>query len=134
MSKFFLVKEIMSTKLITVQPHEYVSLAYDLMQKHKIRQLPVCINNKIVGIITDRDIRSAIHSTNQNTKKATISDLMTIDPITITENTPIEEAVKIINTKKFGSLPVCKEDKTLIGIVSITDISGFLLNILQSQH
>lgn len=132
------VKDIMSTNLITVSPDDSVYYAYNLLKENKIRQLPVCIDGKIVGIITDRDLRKIIGKTCNNDYEIIpvnltmpIYDYMTLNPIIINEETPLEEAIQIINTKKFGSLPVCKSDKTLIGIVSITDISGLLLQLLQ---
>lgn len=129
------VKDIMSTSIITVSPDDSIFYAHNLLKENKIRQLPVCINGKIVGIITDRDIRRVIGNIDPNDKSSSPSipvyEHMTHNPITISQDTPLEEAIQIINTKKFGSLPVCHNDNTLIGIVSITDISGLLLKLLQ---
>ena len=138
--KKYSVKDIMTTKLITITPNDTIGQAQALMKKHKIRQLPVCKNNKILGIITDRDIREIIGSLKLTTesellnlKKEPIEKFMTLNPVTIKENTPLERAVKLINTKKFGSLPICDDEENLVGIITITDISGFLLKVLQEE-
>jgi acetoin utilization protein AcuB len=139
----YTAKKIMSTRLITAEPEQSILEAYLLMSHHSIRQLPVCKNKKIVGIITDRDIREAVGKKikeikeeeikDLNLDKKPISDFMTYNPTTITPDTLIEKAVQIINAKKIGSLPVCKDDKTLVGIVTVTDISGLLLKLLQEK-
>lgn len=133
------VKQIMSTNLVSVSPDDTVYFAYMLLKRHKVRQLPVCVEGRLVGIITDRDIRQIIGVDSDSQDFAIpntqfdkrVSDYMTRNPITISPETPIEKAVQIINTKKYGSIPVCTSDNTIVGIVTITDISGLLLKLLK---
>lgn len=140
----YIVKDIMSTNLVTIGPEDSIVQAVNLLKTHKIRQLPVCIQGKIVGIITDRDLRQILGSNfyqysnkdieSLSPEKSIVASYMTPKPITISPETSVEEAIGIINSKKFGSLPVCNKDGTLIGIVTVTDISGLLLKLLQENN
>lgn len=133
------VKHIMSTNLVSVAPDDTVYFAYKLLKRHKVRQLPVCVEGRLVGIITDRDIRQVIGLETDSNSYAIpnvefdkkVSDYMTKNPITIKPETPIETAVQIINTKKYGSVPVCSDNDLIVGIVTITDISCLLLKLLK---
>lgn len=137
------IKEIMSTDLITVNPDDNILYAYELLRDNRIRQLPVCNNGTIIGIITDRDIRQALGmnycgciKTEINKEDAEckrIKDYMTTNITTITTETPIEAAVTLIKNKKIGSLPVCNKENKLIGIITITDISCLLITLLEEK-
>jgi acetoin utilization protein AcuB len=132
----------MSTTLITVTRDDTILKAYTLLTQNRIRQLPVCEDSHIIGIITDRDIRQAFGQrldgqSEENLKaigleKKKVADYMSPKPVVIAPETPVEVAVQLIRTKKFGSLPVCDSNNKLIGIVTITDISGLLLKLLQN--
>lgn len=110
-----LVRDHMSEKTITVQRDTSVSHARSLLRKHRIRQLPVLKGERLVGIITDRDLRGA------DTTQQSVGELMTAKPAVIRPDAPIDEAARVLRTHKIGALPVV-EGKALIGILSGSDV------------
>ena len=103
---------------------ENESVSQDIMENESVSGLPVIENEKIVGIISKRDVRPFLKSDS----KKLVKDIMTSEVVTIKENTPSEEALDIAYENKVERLPVVSEDGDLVGILTIKDI----LN--QDQH
>lgn len=128
----------MTRNLITVDKDASMIEAIDMLKKHKIRRMPVMKGSKLVGIISDRDLRSAMASpaTSLNLwevhyllDRIKVKELMTKDVITISPQATIEEAAQIMRDKKIGGLPVLENDK-LVGIITETDIFGIFLEVM----
>jgi len=128
------VKEIMTAAPHTVTPDTVLLKVLAIMNTNTMRHVLVVDDGKLVGIISDRDIRMALNST------LTYGDLgthfswlerfvakqcMTRKPITVEPDTPINQAAAILNEYKFGALPVVAQGK-LIGIVTVTDLLAHL--------
>ncbi len=120
----------MKRKVITINPDDPIRLAMELMYKNRIRQLPVVEGRKVVGIITDRDLREASASSatslsvwelNYLLEQVKVKDVMTHDVITVNPETSVEEAARIINDNKIGGLPVVEKD-VLVGIITESDL------------
>jgi len=133
-----LVKERMTTKLVTVTKDTDIESAYRIMRKNKIRHLPVVEDEKLVGIVADRDIRQALLPWKSSekekefyyfSKEVRVSDVMTKDVITISPETDIEDAARLIHDHKFGALPVVK-GKKLVGIITHMDILKIFIEIM----
>ncbi len=123
-----IIKEVMKQVLTTVSPATTLTDAYTLMQNSNIRHLPVVENNKLVGIVTDRDLRL---STSKLAKhpfepNEAIGNIMSQPVKTTHPSDPIESAAKLMRELKIGCLPVVEEQR-LIGIVTITDMLDALL-------
>ena len=128
----------MSASPITVGSEDSLQAALDLLHRRNIRELPVVDNGRLIGIVTDRDLREIapsypifrseqeIRSYMENLK---VAAAMTIDPMVVRPETPIVEAAKLLKTYRIGSLPVV-EDGKLVGIISVTD----LLKLFISQN
>jgi acetoin utilization protein AcuB len=128
------VKDIMHTTVTTVTPEARVSTAYQMMTMHgaRIRHLPVVTDGgTLVGILTDRDIRRAAasdaphmaeHELLYLLDKLVVRDIMTPEVVTIHGTTPIAEAGQIFLQKKFGCLPVVRDNHRLEGIITVTDL------------
>ncbi len=110
-----LVRNRMSPQVITVEAERSIEEARALLHKHRIRQLPVLSKRRLVGIITDRDLRGG------GAKAATVADLMTPRPIVIGPNASVDEAARLLTTHKIGALPVV-EGNILVGILASSDI------------
>lgn len=120
----------MSTSLLTVSSGDSLQSAIDLLHKHNIRELPVIERGKLVGIVTDRDLRQIapsypvfrdqeeIRCYLQNLK---VASAMTVDPLVVPPATLLIEAAKLLYTYRIGSLPVV-EDEKLLGIISVSDL------------
>lgn len=124
------VREVMVTELVTLSVDEELSLASDIMNLARIRHLPIVEGERLVGIISQRDLfRASLASvmgygyaeTRDHLKTVSIRDAMVKNVITVTPDTDIVAAGRIMLERKFGCLPVV-EDNRLIGIVTETDI------------
>jgi acetoin utilization protein AcuB len=122
-----LVKERMSPRFITVRPDASLAEARALLDRHRIRHLPVIREGSLVGIITDRDIRSAAPASSLDRVK--VGDAMTKKVITVTPETHIQQAAKLLLMNKIGGLPVLKEG-ALQGIITETDLLNALVEIM----
>ncbi|MBI5055271.1 MAG: IMP dehydrogenase [Nitrospirae bacterium] len=102
---------------ITMGPEEKISKALAIMEKYRISGVPITKNNKLVGILTNRDLK---FETNLQ-KKA--SEVMTKKGlITAKEGITLDEAKEILHKHKIEKLPIVKKDSTLIGLITIKDI------------
>jgi acetoin utilization protein AcuB len=137
-----LVGERMTRPVITVRPDLPIQEALSLMRKEHIRRLPV-VNDKgkLIGIVSERQLLHASPSTatalsvfelTYLLSKVTIERVMTPDPLTVTEDTPVEEAARIMADKKIGGLPVMRGGE-LVGIITETDLFEILLELLGAR-
>jgi len=135
------VSRSMTRKVITVDPEKTVFEAQELMAKNSIRHLPVIdANQKLVGIVTDRDIRSAMpynfikDSCSQEQREQicalTVKDIMTRDPLSISPAYTIQDALLMIQNSKVGALPVVDDNGKLSGILSVRDLLRAFINVL----
>ncbi|MCP5095886.1 MAG: CBS domain-containing protein [Chloroflexi bacterium] len=124
------VKDLMTTNPITVFPDDPLQDVLEMMQIEGFRQLPVMEAGKLVGIITDRDIRGAVNflpakseldDQKRILRALVVRNFMTTNPLTVTTNTPAYRAAEIMSLYKFGALIVVNEDGTVAGIISVTD-------------
>jgi acetoin utilization protein AcuB len=123
-----IVKKYMTPNPVTVTPEDDVRATFNLLFEHGFRQAPVVKDGKLVGIVTDRDLRTAIaHITPES--HITVGDVMTSDPITVTEYTSIEKAARMICHHKFNALPVTSDMGELVGIITTIDILEGLLDV-----
>ena len=121
-----LVKEFMTPNPITVTPDKRADETLDVMRKLNFRQCPVVEDGKLIGIVTDRNIRGVL-SGGSDTK---VGDIMTKDPITILDYASVEGAAEIIRSGKFNALPVVTNKGELVGILTVTDLLDALLRML----
>lgn len=130
------VGEFMTTDLFTVQEDDIVNLVEEVMNWRKIRYIPVeDSRGKIVGLVTIRRLLSHLikHRDDPNTAM-TVKDVMIKDPITISPDTSISEALEIMRQRRIGSLPVVQGNE-LVGIITTMDflrITGSLLQRLEA--
>lgn len=112
-------QEIMIKDVITIDPWQSLTNAAELMNKNTIGSLPVVDSNKLVGIITSRDIRSAHPN-------RLVADAMTKNVITIGPNTQIWEIKQLLETHQIEKLPVVNENTTLVGLVNKGIVHSYL--------
>jgi acetoin utilization protein AcuB len=138
-----LVGEYMSKPAITVRPEMSMPEALDLMHREHIRRLPV-INRRgdLVGIVTEADLLKAspseatslsIFEVTYLLSKLTIDRLMSKKVITVTEDTPLEEAARIMADNSFSGLPVMR-GKALVGMITETDLFRIFLELLGARR
>jgi acetoin utilization protein AcuB len=136
----FIVEKWMIRDVITVHPQEKIIDAFELMQTHGIRHLPVIEDTEIKGLVTDRDIRLALIPSPLSTPDdrvyhlgalTCVHEIMSTDLITVAPNATIEEAAKLMAQYKIGAVPVVAQGK-LVGILSETDILRVFIEMLET--
>jgi acetoin utilization protein AcuB len=134
------VVDIMTRDPLTVTPTETIGQADELMNTNKIRQLPVVQGKDLVGIVTDRDIRSFLSGSllegveaREEALNTKIREIMTTEPMTLSPDDDLQEAVEIMIDEKIGGIPVVDESEGLVGIVTYVDVLRCFLNRLQEE-
>lgn len=136
-----LVKGRMSKPVITIKPELPIMDALKLMQREKIRRTPVVKNNKLVGIVSDKDLLNAgpsdatslsVWEVNYLMSKITVGDVMSKDVLTVEEDTPIEEAARIMVDNKIGGLPVMRNG-SVVGLITETDLFKIFLELMGAR-
>jgi acetoin utilization protein AcuB len=133
------VSKYMTQKLITAEPEMTVRQAFQLMQAYRVRHIPVVENDRLVGIISDRDLRrpkwaetledwQSYYRIDDNLH---VSDVMTRNPETVRAGDPILKAVQIFRERRYGAVPVLNKDEELAGILSAQDLLGALEEFLE---
>lgn len=134
------VVDIMTKDPLTVTPVETVGQADDLMNTNRIRQLPVVHGKDLVGIVTDRDVRSFLSGSllesvedREKALNTEVREIMTTEPITVSPDDDLPEAVELMIDEKIGGIPVVDDAEGLVGIVTYVDILRCFLNRLQEE-
>jgi CBS domain-containing protein len=123
------VGDFMTRELVTLQEADDLALADHMLQLSNIRHLPVVRHGKLVGILTHRDLlRSAALRPAKTTRAV---DVMTRDLVTVRPTTSLVGAARTMLERKFGCLPVCEEDGTLVGIITEADFVRFAADMVQ---
>jgi acetoin utilization protein AcuB len=119
-----LISDIAQTDLITVTPEASLATVLHLLNRKGVRHLPVVQDGRLVGIISDRDIKTVLALSaglEGIDHYRTAGQIMTRDPITIAPTSPVAEAARLMVSARISALPVV-QDTRLIGIVTETDL------------
>lgn len=116
------VKDIMTKTVASLNPKDTVEHAAQLMKQHDIGSLPVCEDEKVIGIITDRDITLRSVAEGENTKAQSVREVMTSNPVVINASTDIAEAARIMSERQIRRLPIV-DNNNLVGIVALGDLA-----------
>ena len=138
-----IIERRMTRNPVTATPEMSVADASALMKREKVHRLPVLDKeHRVVGIISEKDILYAspspvstlsIHEMAYLLSQLTVKKLMTHDVVTITKDTTVEEAARLMVDQDLSSLPVV-ENEHLIGIVSKSDLFKILLELFGARH
>ena len=138
-----IIERRMTKNPVNIYPEASVVEASDLMKKEKVHRLPVLDKDKnLVGVISEKDILFAtpspasslsIHEMAYLLSKLTVKKIMSKNPVTISKDTPVEEAARLMVDQDLSCLPVV-EDGKLIGIVSKSDMFKILLELFGARH
>jgi CBS domain-containing protein len=124
------VGDLMTTIVVQILPYKPFRDAVDLLAQHPFRHLLVAeADGRIVGVISDRDVRSAAGCYDSDTTLA--MDIMTPEPTTVHADTPISSAIALVRDLNFSSLPVVDADNRVVGIVTTDDLLVAFQNLQQ---
>jgi CBS domain-containing protein len=126
-----LVRDWMTREVVVVEPETTLPEAHRLMTDKQIRRLPVMENGRLVGVVTRGDVRGAEASDATSLSiwelqyliaRIKVKEIMTPDPITISQDSTIGQAAQVMLDYKISGLPVVDSDGKLVGIITESDI------------
>lgn len=115
------VKDIMSTDIACLSSDDSIESAAQMMKQHDVGSIPVCNQDKVIGIVTDRDITLRSVAAGQNPGQK-VSDIMTSNLVVGDPEMNVQDAAKLMSDMQIRRLPIVEND-SLIGIVALGDIS-----------
>jgi acetoin utilization protein AcuB len=133
-----LVKNWMSRPAITIDAGAMLPEAIKLLNQHKIHMLPVIENDRLVGIVTELDLRKTASSDASPAKRSNleycrlpirIRDVMAKNPITVPLNHTIEETAELLLVHEISGIPVVDGQQKIIGIITKTDLFKFIITL-----
>ena len=124
------VADFMTRDLVTVKESDDLALADSMFKLGGIRHLPVVREGKIVGLVTHRDLLRSHTSGTASARMLKAGDIMTPDPITARPDTSLVKAARTMLAHKYGCLPVCEDDGTLVGIITEADFVRFAADMV----
>jgi acetoin utilization protein AcuB len=136
------VKTLMKISPATIDPAATLAEARELMALERVRELPVVRDVRLVGMLTDRDIRAAAVSTVPSLARyeypllldrMAVADVMTHDIVTAGPETPVQEAARLLSGLGLSSLPIVEEG-LLLGLVSARELLGVLAGGLDRER
>jgi CBS domain-containing protein len=137
-----LVRDWMTREVVVVAPETTLPEAHRLMNDNEIRRLPVMKNGQLVGIVTRGDVRGAEASDATSLSiwelqyliaKIKVKEIMTPDPITVSQDSTIGEASQVMLDYKISGLPVVDSDGKLAGIITESDIFRIVVQEWRKQ-
>jgi len=116
------VKEIMSKDIASLRSDDSIEKAARLMKQYNCGSIPVCTKDKIIGIVTDRDIAVRSVASGQDSSQQRVGDIMTESVVFGSPEMDVNDAAKLMSDRQIRRLPIV-ENNSLIGIVALGDIS-----------
>jgi len=123
------VGDRMTKNPVTVSPKDTLVTAQEKMRAGEFRQIPVVDQGRLIGILTDRDVRKY----GRHNIVASVQSAMTEGAITATPATPLEQVAQTLLRHKIGAVPVVEEGE-LVGIISTTDILQAFVDLVSAQN
>ena len=133
-----LVKHWMSTNVITIDEDDSMQHAINLMKENVIRMLPVLRKGRLIGIVSDTDLKRAsasdatlldVHEMLYLISKIKVHDIMTKNPLTVPEDYTVEETAEVLLKNKISGVPVVNKSGALVGIITRDDLFKVLINL-----
>lgn len=139
------IERFMKRTVVTVKPLDSVLHARELMERHRVNQLPVVVDGRVVGILTDRDVRDAFPSVFERARPRRrkdaetdpacipIEDVMSPVVVTLPPDASVADAARLLRRERFGAVPVV-EDERLCGILTRSDLLDALVAVTEGEQ
>lgn len=119
------IQDVMTPDVKSISPEETVRRAAEIMDEFDVGSIPVCDGNKLVGMITDRDITIRSTAAGQDPSKTRVGDVMSTDVRTCYANQTVDEVLEEMGDVQIRRVPVIDQaSHTLVGIVSLGDMAN----------
>ena len=125
------IEKFMTDMPHTISPYMPIKEAMDMMREHRIRHLPVQNSGKLLGLVTDRDIKLA--SSFKHPEEFKVEDIMTPKPYTVPPQTSAAQVVSHMAEHKYGCAIVQQENGKVVGIFTATDALRVLSEVMTDQ-
>jgi CBS domain-containing protein len=116
------VKDIMTSEIETVSPDDTLKRAAVKMEALDVGPLPVCDGERLVGILTDRDITVRAVASGRDPNRTTVREAMTAEPLYCFEDQSLDEVAALMRERQVRRFPVLNREKRLVGIVALADL------------
>jgi len=124
--------------VVAVKPMDSARHARELLERHRINQLPVIVDGRVVGIVTDRDLRDVFPSILESRRhvrrhpeldpdRVPVRDVMTAGVLTLHRDASVPEAAALLRRERIGAVPIVDGDHRLCGILTRSDLLGALM-------
>lgn len=123
------VEEYTTPNPITAEENMPIGDVQRLMADHGVRHLPVVRDGRVVGVISDRDVRVVLGLSIEHQQQVRAGDVMAVDPLTVSAATPLDEVAYAMSDRKVGSAIVNDEQGELLGIFTATDALNALIEV-----
>lgn len=136
----FRIERWMKFPVVTVKPRDLVAHARAIVEEHRVNQLPVVSNGRLVGIVTDRDLRDAPRAVEISAKlsgadiapveaeRIPVETVMTSNVIALSPTDPLQKAADVMRRERIGAIPIV-DRKRLVGIIARSDILEAFLKL-----
>ena len=128
------VEEFTTPDPVTADENMMVDDLRLLMEKHGIRHLPIVRDNRVVGVISDRDLRLFAGLSAAEKFQVRAADIMAEHPLTVTADLPLDEVAYAMSERRVGSAIVNDENGELLGIFTATDALNALIEIVREKR
>lgn len=138
-----LVKDWMSTDVVTIDVNAKIQEAINILMDHHISMLPVMDGDKLVGIVTDRDLKRAspsdaclldFQNIMYHVARIDVGSIMSANPITVPSDLTIEETAEVLLSHNISGVPVVDETGRVVGIITKDDIFSALVSLSGLSH
>jgi acetoin utilization protein AcuB len=136
------IKEWMKQPVHVVKPRDSIPHAREMMERHRVNQLPVVVDGHLVGIVTDRDLRDAFPSVFEppprgesrrrvDPKEIPVDSVMTSNVLTLGPEDTVEAAARLMRRERIGAVPIV-EGKRVVGVLARSDVLDAFVALAES--
>lgn len=118
------VSDVMTRDPVFTTPDASVESIARMMSERNCGDIPICDHGKVLGIVTDRDITTRTVARGLNPATTYARDVMTMLPVTVTEDATLTDAIDLMKAEKLRRLPVINNQGAIVGVVSQVDIAA----------
>ncbi|GMW07433.1 MAG: hypothetical protein AMXMBFR8_22290 [Nevskiales bacterium] len=127
------VEEFTTPNPVTATEDMPIDELRQLMQEFGVRHLPIVRGSRVVGIVSDRDVRVVQGLSLEHSIQVRAGDIMAGDPVTVTAGTPLDEVAYTMSDRKIGSVIVYEDSGEFLGIFTVTDALNALIEVSREE-
>jgi len=117
------VRDVMTTDVVRINCDTTVKEAAEILRSKDIGSLPICEGNKVIGMITDRDIALRVVADDRDPGSTTVSEIMTKVVVSVREDADLQEAERLMQEYQLRRLPVLSGEGELVGYLSLARVA-----------